>query len=542
MMARRMAYLAIADLLLVTTLASIPLPVHADQYGADEVRAAVETWVRFVTADARPDAAVERMEPYPRDGQPVAYIAHLRGGGFCLAGASDLVLPVYLYSPTGIYDPLNPDYRYILEDIANRQRVLAQSLAEEDARIEKYQDDLKARAVLWQQLIAGQTSSISASAEEALADPVRLELPLTSRWHQDSPYNDQCPNLTPGVDERTVVGCVATAMTQVMKYWQWPSSGVGSGDVTYNWRWSLTWLETPLTDPHIPSSWSSRLRWTSASGGRLQMYGYWDESLYRAAQCIPDPASCHPPQDYLDALRSLWDRLNKSHTPVHADFGASVYNWSVMGDDHRDPPDAGDVAAAMLNFHAGVAVGMSYGVRESGAFLDDVNDALEDHFRYDPAASVKDVNAQAIIEEIQWLRPAILAGQNSDGEGHAWVACGYNTATVPAQFLMNMGGGQGCTDWYSLEGVPFLNEQKQVILIAPRDFVRFIGNWDWGPGTPDDPYHDIEAALRAWNGPPDGATLIFRADSMNTFEAPTFVINRPLTLKGANVTIRRKSP
>ncbi len=540
MMALRMAYLAIVGLLLVTLLACMAVPVQAAQYGADEVRAAVETWVRYVTADARPDAVVERMEPYPPEGQTMAYIAHLSGGGFCLAGASVLVLPVYLYSPTGVYDPLNPDCRYILEDIANRQRVLERSLAEGDTRIEKYQDDLKARAALWQQLIAGQAPSISASAGEALADPVRMELPLTSRWHQGSPYNDQCPNLTPGVDERTAVGCVATAMAQLMRYWQWPPSGTGTGDLNYDWRWTTTWLETPLTDPHIPSSWSSRLRWTPAGGGKLQMYGYWDESLYRAARCIPDPANCHSPQDYLGALQTLWNGLSKSHTPVHADFAATLYDWNAMKDSHSDPSDDGDMAAATVNNHAGVAVGMKYGLVGSSAFLDDIDNALADHFRYDPVATVQGINVQAIVEEIQWLRPAILAGRNQNDEGHAWVLCGYNTETVPEQFLMNMGWGRGCTDWYSLDNVPFPNEQKQVIFITPRDIVKFIGQYDWGPGIPGDPYHDIEAALRATPGPPDGATLIFKADSVNTFSAPTLVISRPFTLKGKNVTIRRQ--
>ncbi|MFH1686658.1 MAG: C10 family peptidase [bacterium] len=44
---------------------------------------------------------------------------------------------------------------------------------------------------------------------------------LTSRWHQDSPFNNLCPPGTP-------VGCVATAAAQIMNYWEWPDEGVGS--------------------------------------------------------------------------------------------------------------------------------------------------------------------------------------------------------------------------------------------------------------------------------------------------------------------------
>ena len=44
-------------------------------------------------------------------------------------------------------------------------------------------------------------------------------------WHQGDPYNLLCPM---GSSGRCVVGCVATAATQIMKYWEWPPSGVGS--------------------------------------------------------------------------------------------------------------------------------------------------------------------------------------------------------------------------------------------------------------------------------------------------------------------------
>ena len=47
---------------------------------------------------------------------------------------------------------------------------------------------------------------------------------LTSQWGQSAPYNLLCPN-TGRVN--APVGCVATAMSQIMYYWQWPVKGVG---------------------------------------------------------------------------------------------------------------------------------------------------------------------------------------------------------------------------------------------------------------------------------------------------------------------------
>jgi hypothetical protein len=54
---------------------------------------------------------------------------------------------------------------------------------------------------------------------------------LTTSWHQDTPFNDLCPM---GSGGRTVVGCVATAAAQIMKYWNYPYSGTGS----HSYAWS----------------------------------------------------------------------------------------------------------------------------------------------------------------------------------------------------------------------------------------------------------------------------------------------------------------
>ena len=53
---------------------------------------------------------------------------------------------------------------------------------------------------------------------------------MTTKWSQDWPYNLYCPTYTVsnGGTERAVTGCVATAMTQIMNYYQWPLQGSGS--------------------------------------------------------------------------------------------------------------------------------------------------------------------------------------------------------------------------------------------------------------------------------------------------------------------------
>lgn len=53
---------------------------------------------------------------------------------------------------------------------------------------------------------------------------------LTTRWDQSSPYNDMCPTYDSGNGGmvHAVTGCVATAMAQIMNYYEWPDVGRGS--------------------------------------------------------------------------------------------------------------------------------------------------------------------------------------------------------------------------------------------------------------------------------------------------------------------------
>ena len=68
-----------------------------------------------------------------------------------------------------------------------------------------------------------------APAQKADRAPIA---PLCStRWNQDAPYNNMCPTVG---TQRSVTGCAATAMAQVMKYHNWPEKGTGSHSYTWN--------------------------------------------------------------------------------------------------------------------------------------------------------------------------------------------------------------------------------------------------------------------------------------------------------------------
>jgi len=514
-------------------------PNNLDQTGITfsetEVRTAVETWVRYVTADARPDAVVERMQPYEEDGRLVGYIAHLEGGGFCLAGASELLLPVYLYVLDGQYDPDDPGFQFVLGEMGARLVYLESLQVARSPELYEYADALANRADLWRELIAGR-APVTTQMEAPDVTINQMELPLTTQWGQGSPYNDICPLLA-APDERTVTGCTATALAQIMNYWRWPNSGVGSDSVTYYWRSRTTWDEEPLAaNPNIPAGWTGRLEWTSASGGRLRMNGDWDSSVYNSAWLANTTTA------YRTALTALWSRMPTGSTPITVNFAGATYNWGALQNKHSDPVDDGDPEVAEIMLHVGVAMDTGYGIYGSGSDFWRATLPPEvpmvNYFRYDSdLLYTNPLVANNVVTEIQWLRPVPMGGSTAGGAGHGWVLFGYNKNTAPWQFKMNMGWDGGSDGWWSLDNVPLsLNlNHNCLIRMAPQGVVRFVGNTSSGDGSPDSPYQNIEQAL---SSVPDGTTLIFKAGSENTFSAGTLTINKPLILKGKEATIK----
>ncbi len=527
---------------LLLVLLLVPCAVRANGVTEHQARLAVETWVRSVTADARPNAVIQRMEPHQSEGQTVAYIAHLAGGGYCLCGADEAVLPVYLYSPNGSYDPQNPACQAILQEISTRTRMLLDAVVSGAPSAGLLQKVLPERSRFWRELITGSVSIKRERTSALYAAPDSMSVPLTSQWGQSSPYNDECPELEPGSDERALVGCTAISIAQLLYYWQWPAIGVGSHTDRndYEIRWRTDWDEEPLADdPQISLWWAHQLEWTSTNGGRLRMSGYWDGSVYKSAQDISSAAA------YRTALDALYNRMNTSTTSSTANFGATTYQWNLMRDSHSDPVDAGDAAVATFCYQVAVGLDSYFGVDGTSSSLwraiEDKNNRnmLVDNFRYDEDATHGEGNiADLVTEEIQWLRPVGFRGATTEDHGHAWVLFGYNKGTAPVQFRMNMGWYGDSDSWYSLDSVPgeYTLNQAYLIQVAPKSVVRFVGAASSGDGSPSQPHQNIAEAVSAAS---DGTTLIFKAGSINTFSAPLSITKR-LTLKGRNATIRNQ--
>lgn len=492
---------------------------------------AIETWVRQVTADARPDAVIESLEPYEQDGVTYAYVAHLDGGGFCICGADDRLLPVYLYNPAARFDPTNPGYQYILRSIARRLQKFDEATLTNDPILDEYAPGLIERSEQWWQLSTGIAPPAFVSVDRSV--PTQMALPLDCRWKQGSPFNDFCPELTPGVDEHMIVGCVATAMAQIMYYWKWPESGDASNTTPFYYRYANppnTWLIEPLAvDPNIPASgaWMSRLHWSPDNGGQLEMSGWWENSIYDEARDISEDSA------YRNALADLYDRLDTGWQLYTADFSAATYDWSSMPAVGVEPPDAGTLEAAEISYHAALSVDMDFGLFASSA--NQSNFPYYTFFRYDPDARSNTRFDSYVVEDIRWLRVVQVRGQNDIG-GHSWVIAGYNNSVSPPQYLMNLGWGGGTTEWATFDDY-FEDEQHILTRIAPESVVRFVTTGgSGGDGTPSDPYPNLGTAV---NNAPDDTTLIMYAGSTHTLHGTDALLDRPMTLRGYDVMIER---
>ncbi|MFH1998200.1 MAG: C10 family peptidase, partial [Planctomycetota bacterium] len=74
---------------------------------------------------------------------------------------------------------------------------------------------------------------------------------LNTAWHQNAPYFNLCP--LDATNNQTLVGCVATAIAQIMKYYHWPLKGVGSH--------RYTWTQPGFPDQIISGYYSDPYNW-----------------------------------------------------------------------------------------------------------------------------------------------------------------------------------------------------------------------------------------------------------------------------------------
>ena len=349
------------------------------------------------------------------------------GEGWVIIAADDAVSPVLAYSETGHFSTENMP--------ANVRKWMS--------KYNHFIQKIEADGVTASEETAAQWQALRTSPRRAKGDAVVGPL-IKTQWDQESPYWDLCPGTG---KNKAYVGCVATAMAQVMKFWEWPVTGTGS----HSYR--------PL-DPNNP----------------VDDDGYYNYST-RYTQTLS------------------------------ANFGQTTYDWSNMLDQYTGSATAEQKeAVATLMYHCGVATEMMYGNDAdggSGTYTVNYGDweepgcaqnAFVNYFRYKKeglTAYVRDGYTYGrteyykkwtdddwtamIKEELDKKHPILYGGASEEG-GHSFICDGYDNA---GYFHFNW-GWSGENDGYFLfsrlkpgsggaggGGYDFSEDQDVIIGIVP---------------------------------------------------------------------------
>ena len=161
------------------------------------------------------------------------YVFNLSDHNFVIIAGDDAHRPVIGYSDESAFDASNipPALAYYLDGVAECMLQLRHAVATPDVAAE------------WASVLEhGRLMSRHGGLGTGYF--------CQTKWNQDYPYNCCCPEDPAGSGGHAIVGCLATAMSQLMRFWAYPAQGIGShcyyhedygeicadfGNTTYDW-------------------------------------------------------------------------------------------------------------------------------------------------------------------------------------------------------------------------------------------------------------------------------------------------------------------
>lgn len=166
-------------------------------------------WFSANTLSKQVSRSIDKIETYQYSNQDALYIVNMSPASFVIIATDDESGTVLAYSDEDSFqlDDLHPALEKLLQQYGSA-------------------------------VLKGEKISLQTSNENATALPDTIEPLLSTKWHQNWPYNKFCPIDSSGdaneVNYRTYAGCVATAMSQIMKYYDYPETGFGSHSYVYS--------------------------------------------------------------------------------------------------------------------------------------------------------------------------------------------------------------------------------------------------------------------------------------------------------------------
>jgi hypothetical protein len=368
----------------------------------------------WVAAHPRPmnsrlGSQIDSVETFTdANGQPIYYIVYLRPNGFVIAPADDLVEPIIGFTSAGSYDPSdrNPLGALVSRDLpgrVNAARAVEQKirsmggtagLTDKEMAIYRLGENASGK---WKKLVGEAAgSSLLLTSSGSISD-VRVLPLLQSKWNQttvcsNACYNYYVPPYGDGSASNYPCGCVATAMAQYMRFWQYPTTGVGTSCFTV------------LVDG---TATTKCLRGGDGSGGT---YDWTDMTL------VPD---CSTTLIQREAIGALTYDAGVAVKMQYASSGSGAY--------------MNDADTAMTN---------TFGYSNS-------------IYGYNSNNNISTAALSSMINpNLDWGNPVILGIYNSsNNEGHAIVADGYGYDNSTLYHHLNLGWAGTSDAWYNLPNI-----------------------------------------------------------------------------------------
>lgn len=219
----------------------VAVSVHAETASSDEMQLAAQNWLNYLTVQhgnwggsANPE--ISGYEDILMNDTLIARCFHVSPLGYIIVPILKDLPPVMACSDEYDFELL-PDEKFgfpaMIRDVLQHR---ARLFVEFYGSLEVVPSDKGERLLgvehrqQWDFFLTDEAVFMENLTAKALQPMEEFGPLLSSTWHQDTPYNNDCPV---GDGGRTVVGCVATAAAQILNYYQWPPEGIG--ELTYYW-------------------------------------------------------------------------------------------------------------------------------------------------------------------------------------------------------------------------------------------------------------------------------------------------------------------
>ncbi len=198
--------------------------VHAADVGKDDILAAARKWIadNAVFKAELPDAVPEKATQLADDDGKAMPLwrVDLKPTGYLVMSSDDTLPPVVAFNTKGSFEMPSG---HPLPDMLKRQSLIFKTeLGKPQTRGNELAAENQAR---WNALLK-RTRAESVTPSTIVRSPM-----LATEWSQNAPFNYFCPSGS-SYAERAVTGCVPMALSQMLKYHEWPVAGSGTKSFT----------------------------------------------------------------------------------------------------------------------------------------------------------------------------------------------------------------------------------------------------------------------------------------------------------------------